>query len=69
MECKFSDDGYSNEIELRIGDHEVPKSEHLRYLESLLQKNRKLNGDLNHRYKLDGCSGRVHRVCCMTIVC
>ncbi|KAM1087435.1 hypothetical protein ACFX2J_012929 [Malus domestica] len=42
MDCKFSANGGSN------GDQEVPKSDRFRYLGSILQKNGKLNGNLNH---------------------
>ncbi|KAM2568845.1 hypothetical protein TB2_009032 [Malus domestica] len=47
MECKFNANGGSNELKVRIEDQEVPKSD--RYLESILQKNRKLDRNLNHR--------------------
>ena len=49
MECKFSANRYSNELGVRIGDKELRKSDHFRYLGSILQKNRQLDGDLNHR--------------------
>ncbi|KAM1908181.1 hypothetical protein ACFX14_027730 [Malus domestica] len=38
-----------NELGVRIGDQEIPKSDRFRYLGSILQKNRELDGDLNHR--------------------
>ena len=49
MECKFSANGGPNELGVRIGDQEVPKSDRFRYLGSILQKNGELDGDLNHR--------------------
>ncbi|KAM1143650.1 hypothetical protein ACFX2B_032151 [Malus domestica] len=49
MECKFSADGGQNELGVRIGDQEIPKSDRFRYLGSILQKNGELDGDLNHR--------------------
>ncbi|CAN6716432.1 unnamed protein product [Malus baccata var. baccata] len=49
MECKFSANGGQNELGVRIGDQEIPKSDRFRYLGSILQKNEELDGDLNHR--------------------
>ncbi|KAM2243451.1 hypothetical protein ACFX1S_010279 [Malus domestica] len=49
MECKFSANGGQNELGVRIGDQEIPKRDRFRYLGSILQKNGKLDGDLNHR--------------------
>ena len=49
MECKLRANGGLNRLGVRIGDHEVPKSDRFRYLGSILQKNGELNGDLNHR--------------------
>ncbi|KAM1798712.1 hypothetical protein ACFX12_032753 [Malus domestica] len=49
MECKFSANGCQNELGVRIGDQEIPKSDRFRYLGSILQKNGELDGDLNHR--------------------
>ncbi|KAM2752269.1 hypothetical protein EV2_001336 [Malus domestica] len=49
MECKFSANGGQNELGVRIGDQEMPKSDRFRYLGSILQKNGELDGDLNHR--------------------
>ncbi|KAM2452819.1 hypothetical protein PS2_010187 [Malus domestica] len=49
MECKFSANGGQNELRVRIGDQEIPKRDHFRYLGSILQKNGELDGDLNHR--------------------
>ncbi|KAM1110900.1 hypothetical protein ACFX19_010237 [Malus domestica] len=49
MECKLSANGGQNELGVRIGDQEIPKSDRFRYLGSILQKNRELDGDLNHR--------------------
>ncbi|KAM2879134.1 hypothetical protein FF1_014667 [Malus domestica] len=49
MECKFSANGGQNELGVRIGDQEIPKSDCFRYLGSILQKNGELDGDLKHR--------------------
>ncbi|KAM2626519.1 hypothetical protein TB2_000087 [Malus domestica] len=49
MECKFNANGDQNELGVRIGDQEVSKSDHFRYLGSILQKNGELDRDLNHR--------------------
>nr|CBL94163.1 putative RNA-directed DNA polymerase (Reverse transcriptase) [Malus domestica] len=49
MECKFSANGSQNELGVRIGDQEIPKSDRFRYLGSILQKNGELDEDLNHR--------------------
>ncbi|KAM2027650.1 hypothetical protein ACFX1T_019911 [Malus domestica] len=49
MECKFNANGGQNELGVRIGDQEIPKSDRFRYLGSILQKNGELYGDLNHR--------------------
>ncbi|KAM3004180.1 hypothetical protein FF2_034457 [Malus domestica] len=49
MECKFSANGGQNELGVRIGDQEIPKSDRFRYLGFTLQKNGELDGDLNHR--------------------
>ncbi|KAM1469694.1 hypothetical protein ACFXTO_040836 [Malus domestica] len=49
MEYKFSANGGQNELGVRIGDQEIPKSDRFCYLESILQKNGELDGDLNHR--------------------
>ncbi|KAM2015880.1 hypothetical protein ACFX16_046360 [Malus domestica] len=49
MECKFSANEGQNELGVRIGDQEIPKSDRFRYLGSILQKNGELDGDLNHR--------------------
>ncbi|CAN6692812.1 unnamed protein product [Malus baccata var. baccata] len=48
MECKFSAKGGQNELGVRIKDQEIPKSYRFHYLGSILQKNEKLDGDLNH---------------------
>ncbi|KAM1297503.1 hypothetical protein ACFX2F_024447 [Malus domestica] len=52
MECMFSSTRGSNELGMRIGDQEVPKSDCFRYLGSILQKNGELDGDLNHRIQV-----------------
>ena len=52
MECKFNANGGSEELGMRIRDQEVLKSDHFRYLASILQKNRKLDGDLNHKIQV-----------------
>ncbi|KAM2067302.1 hypothetical protein ACFX1T_043651 [Malus domestica] len=49
MECKFSANGGQNELGVRIGDQEIPKSDHFRYLGFILQKNGELDEDLNHK--------------------
>ncbi|KAM2508308.1 hypothetical protein ACFX1W_030523 [Malus domestica] len=49
MECKFSANGSQNELGVRIGDQEIPKSDRFCYLGSILQKNGELDGDLNHK--------------------
>ncbi|KAM1032662.1 hypothetical protein FF1_036269 [Malus domestica] len=48
MECKFSANRGQNELRVRIEDQEIPKNDCFRYLGSILQKNRELDGDLNH---------------------
>ena len=53
MECKFYVNGDSKEFRVRIEDHKVPKSDCFRYLGSILQKNRELDGDLNHRIQVE----------------
>ncbi|RXH73887.1 hypothetical protein DVH24_016709 [Malus domestica] len=45
MECKFSANGGQNELGVRIGDQEIPKSDRFRYLGSILQNNGELDGD------------------------
>lgn len=49
MECKFSGNEGPNEIGVRTRDQEVPKNASFLYLQSMLQKNGELDGDLNHR--------------------
>ncbi|KAM1720706.1 hypothetical protein ACFX12_022337 [Malus domestica] len=49
MKCKFIANEGQNELGVRIGDKEIPKSNRFRYLGSILQKHRELDGDLNHR--------------------
>ena len=67
MECKFSANGGSNELQVRIGYQEVPKSDRFCYLGSILQKNGELDGDLNHRLQaswmdeVEECIGCVVR--------
>ena len=50
---------------VRIGDHEVPKSERFCYLRSILQNNERLDGDINIEYKrmdeVQKCIGCVVR--------
>ncbi|KAM1746814.1 hypothetical protein ACFX11_013408 [Malus domestica] len=43
MECNFSANGGQNELGVRIGDQEIPKSDCFRYLGSILQKNGELD--------------------------
>ncbi|CAN6710825.1 unnamed protein product [Malus baccata var. baccata] len=49
MECKFSANRGQNELGVRIGDQEIPKSDRFRYLGSILQKNGEFDGNLTHR--------------------
>ncbi|KAM1205409.1 hypothetical protein ACFX2G_006312 [Malus domestica] len=49
IECKFSANGGQNELRVRIGDQEIPKSDCFGYLGSILQKNGELDRDFNHR--------------------
>ncbi|KAM2988729.1 hypothetical protein FF2_002788 [Malus domestica] len=49
MKCKLSANRGLNELRVKIGDHEVPKSDRFRYLGSILQKNGELDEDLHHR--------------------
>ncbi|KAM1321398.1 hypothetical protein PS2_014084 [Malus domestica] len=53
MKCKFSANGGQNELGVRIGDQEIPKSNRFCYLGSILQKNGELDGDLNHRIQAE----------------
>ena len=52
MKCKFSANRGTNELGMRIGDQEVPKSDCFRYLGSIWQKNGELDEDLNHRIQV-----------------
>ena len=52
MKCKFSANRGSNELGVRIGDQEVPKSDSFHYLGSIFQKNGELDEDLNHRIQV-----------------
>ncbi|CAN6702577.1 unnamed protein product [Malus baccata var. baccata] len=48
MKLRKGANGGQNELGVRIGDQEIPKSDRFRYLGSILQKNGELDGDLNH---------------------
>ncbi|KAM2851653.1 hypothetical protein PS2_027746 [Malus domestica] len=65
MECKFNANGGQNELGVRIGDHEIPKSDCFCYLGSILQKNEKLDGDLNHRIQ----AGWMKRKSASSVLC
>ena len=49
MECSFSGRSEINPIEINLGGEKVPKMDHFRYLESVLQNNGGLEKDINHR--------------------
>ena len=49
MECSFSGRSGINPIEINLGGEKVSKTNHFRYLGSVLQNNDRLEKDINHR--------------------
>ena len=49
MECKFSKQGIQDYNIVRLDGQEIPMSSHFKYLGSIIQNDREINNDLNHR--------------------
>ena len=49
MECKFNKRQTNNNLEVKIGEHIIPKVSSFRYLGSIIQSNGEIDGDVTHR--------------------
>ncbi|KAH1125341.1 hypothetical protein GYH30_014768 [Glycine max] len=49
MECKFNKRRRVSNSEVKIGDHIIPQVTRFKYLESVIQDDREIEGDVNHR--------------------
>lgn len=60
MEYKFNNSNNQSRGEVKIENQELPKSEHFRYLGSIITIAREIDADMAYRIKRDGVSGEVH---------
>ena len=49
MECKFSKQKIRDYSIVRLDGQEIPMSSHFKYLGSIIQKDKEINSDVNHR--------------------
>ncbi|KAH1251469.1 hypothetical protein GmHk_05G014337 [Glycine max] len=49
MECKFNKSRRVSNSEVKIGDHIIPQVTRFKYLESVIQDDGEIEGDVNHR--------------------
>ena len=49
MECKFNKRQTNNNLEVKIGEHIIPKVSSFKYLGSIIQSNGEIDGDVIHR--------------------
>jgi len=49
MECKFSKQGIRDYSIVTLDGQGIPMSSHFKYLGSIIQKDREINSDVNHR--------------------
>ncbi|GMQ11846.1 hypothetical protein CsSME_00054325 [Camellia sinensis var. sinensis] len=58
MECKFSNSNNESRGEVKIENQELPKSEHFRYLGSIITTAGEIDADVAHRIKAGWCKWR-----------
>ncbi|GMP83986.1 hypothetical protein CsSME_00037701 [Camellia sinensis var. sinensis] len=58
MECKFSNSNNKSRGEVKIENQELPKSEHFRYLGSIITTAGEIDADVAHRIKAEWCKWR-----------
>ncbi|GMP81861.1 hypothetical protein CsSME_00036427 [Camellia sinensis var. sinensis] len=58
MECKFSTNNNENRGEVKIENQELHKSEHFRYLGSIITTAREIDADVTHRIEAGWCKWR-----------
>ncbi|CAL5326839.1 unnamed protein product [Camellia sinensis] len=58
MECKFSNSNNESRGEVKIENQELPKSEHFRYLGSIITTAGEIDADVVHRIKAGWCKWR-----------
>jgi len=49
MKCNFIKRQSSSILDVKVGDHMIPKVTHFKYLESIIQNNKVIEVDVNHR--------------------
>ncbi|GMP49664.1 hypothetical protein CsSME_00016582 [Camellia sinensis var. sinensis] len=63
MECKFSNSNNESRGEVKIENQELPKSEHFRYLGSIITTAGEIDADVAHRIKAGWCKWRSASGC------
>ncbi|GMP32327.1 hypothetical protein CsSME_00006133 [Camellia sinensis var. sinensis] len=58
MECKFSNNNNESRVKVMIENQELPKSEHFRYLGSIITTTGEINADVAQRIKAGWCKWR-----------
>ena len=59
MDCNFSEHIERAEIAVRIEDHEIPQSDYLCYLGSIISKYEGIDEDVEHRIKVGWSKWRL----------
>ena len=52
MECRFSKQRSSDGSVVKLGEQEIPVDDCFKYLESIIQKDGEIDGDVNHKIKV-----------------
>jgi len=52
MECNFSKRRSVSSVEVKVGDHIISQVTRFKYLGSIVQNDREIEGDLNHRIQV-----------------
>ena len=52
MECKFRKKMNNEQCIITLDGQQIPVTEFFKYLESIIQKDREIDGDVNHRIKV-----------------
>ena len=69
MECKFRKRKNNEQGVITLDGQQIPITECFKYLGSIIQKDREIDGDVNHRIKSCDLSGEVRQEFCVTAIC
>ena len=69
MECKFRKIRNNEQGVITLDGQQLPVTECFKYLGSIIQKDREIDGDVNHRIKAEWLSGEVRKEFCVTAIC